>query len=155
MPRQMQPRAERLPSVQTSAQAKLGSVLEVLRERAVSANTAHMKLKSFATQALGQNGKLALGAACFERVGHQEQSDGLGRGKVRTCIHRSTGLCQVTLPSGPQPAREPCWVSFVSSRPQSAKKTDPQAGRTSPGSCDARVRTSTGATDVGLVPGDH
>src|SRR5258708_218372 len=119
--RQPKPSANRFPSVQTSTQPKLRSILKILNERAVATDTADLNLKSLAAKIRRQNGKLPLGSTRLKGVSHQEETDRLRSGRTWSGVHRRTGFCQVTPPLGRKPAPERGLACFALNRPRAAR----------------------------------
>src|ERR1019366_57991 len=67
--------AQRLPSEEAAAEGKLGSVCEVVGERATPADAAEMSLELWRNEILGEDGELALGSSRFKSIDHEKQAD--------------------------------------------------------------------------------
>src|SRR5882724_4816927 len=142
------PRAPRLPAVETSSQAKLRNFFKAQHERTIPTNAAQFKVESFRAETSGEDAKLALRTSGFEGVSHQEQPDRLIHRKMQLCLGRGTCFHEITPPSRTKPVPGLRWALFFVSLPRSAEMRGLLAGRTSPGSCDARVQTSGDAKAV-------
>jgi hypothetical protein len=72
---QVEARAQRLPSEETTAEAEFRSVWEVMGERAAPANATEVRLKLWKSKILREDGELALGTSRFKRMDHEKQTD--------------------------------------------------------------------------------
>jgi hypothetical protein len=62
--------SQRRPSVQTASQPELRNFSEIIGERTYSPDATEVNLELFGAKVLRQDGKLALRASGFKRIGH-------------------------------------------------------------------------------------
>ena len=75
MAAQAEASAQRLPSVEAATQRELGSVREIVGERAAAADAAEMNLELWRSEILREDGELALGSSRFKSIDHEKQAD--------------------------------------------------------------------------------